>query len=114
MGKTYNITYNIIMAYNWREENDSFPPFSEFVKFIVKEADIACDPVNLRKINKEEENKRPKNVGGGGGTPGGKFPVRHDGNPRNTMATKSEEDDPNDANRPKNENPTASSCIFCK
>ncbi len=102
------------LVYNWREENDSFPPFSEFVKFIVKEADIACDPVNLRKINKEEDNKRPKNLGGGGGTPGGKFPVRHDRNPRNTMATKSEEDDPNDANRPKNENPTASSCIFCK
>ncbi len=102
------------LAYNWREENDSFPPFSEFVKFIVKEADIACDPVNLRKINKEEDNKRPKNVGGGGGTPGGKFPVRHDRNPRNTMATKSKEGDPNDANRPKNENPTASSCIFCK
>ena len=102
------------LVYNWREENDSFPPFSEFVKFIVKEADIACDPVNLRKINKEEDNKRPKNVGGGGGTPGGKFPVRHDRNPRNTIATKSEEDDPNDANRPKNESPTASSCIFCK
>ncbi len=95
------------LVYNWREENDSFPPFSQFVKFIVKEADIACDPVNLRKINKEEDNKRPKNVGGGGGTPGGKFPVRHDRNPRNTMATKSEEDDPNDANRPKNENNSA-------
>ncbi len=102
------------LVYNWREEKDSFPPFSELVKFIVKEADIACDPVNLRKINKEEDNKQPKNLGGGGGTPGGKFPVRHDRNPRNTLATKSEEDDPNDANRPKNESPTASSCLFCK
>ena len=33
------------LAFHWREENGTFPPFSELVKFVVKEADIACDPV---------------------------------------------------------------------
>lgn len=33
------------LAFNWKEENKVFPPFSEFVKFVVKEADIVCDPV---------------------------------------------------------------------
>lgn len=31
-------------AFNWKEEKGTFPPFSEFVKFVVREADIACDP----------------------------------------------------------------------
>ncbi|XP_041364376.1 uncharacterized protein LOC121379790 [Gigantopelta aegis] len=29
----------------WRNKHQAFPPFCEFVFFIVKEADIACDPV---------------------------------------------------------------------
>ena len=101
------------LVHNWKEEKDSFPPFSEFVKFVVKEADIACDPVNLRKINKEEDSKRPKNQGDGAS--GRKFPIRHERNPRNIMATnKSEETDPNDTNQARNEGPVANSCIFCK
>ena len=100
------------LVHNWKEENDSFPPFSEFVKFVVKEADIACDPVNLRKTNKEEDSKRPKNQGDGAS--GRKFPIRHERNPRNIMATKSEETDPNDTNQARNEGPVANSCIFCK
>ena len=31
-------------GFNWKEEKGTFPPFSEFVKFVVREADIACDP----------------------------------------------------------------------
>lgn len=31
-------------VFNWKEEKGAFPPFSEFVKFVVREADIACDP----------------------------------------------------------------------
>ena len=53
------------LVYNWKEEKESFPPFSEFVKFVVKEADIACDPVNLRKIGKDDDSKRPRNQGYG-------------------------------------------------
>jgi hypothetical protein len=104
------------LVYNWKEENDSFPPFSEFVKFVVKEADIACDPVNLRKVNKEEDSKRPRSQAIGS-TSGGKFPIRHERNTRNVMAARSEEiqeNDPNDAYRAKNENSTASPCILCK
>ncbi|XP_050404672.1 uncharacterized protein LOC126820632 [Patella vulgata] len=33
------------MVYDWQEEKNRFPPFSLFVRFIAKEADIACDPV---------------------------------------------------------------------
>jgi len=32
------------VAFNWKEEKGVFPPFSEFVKFVVREADRACDP----------------------------------------------------------------------
>ena len=100
------------MVHNWKEEKDSFPPFSEFVKFVVKEADIACNRVKLRKINKEEDSKRPKNQGDAAS--GRKFPIRHERNSRNIMATKSEETDPNDTNQARNEGPVANSCIFCK
>ena len=100
------------LVHNWKEERNSFPPFSEFVKFVVKEADIACDPANLRKINKEEDSKRPKNQGCGAS--GSEFPIRHERNPRNIMATKSEETDPKDTNQARNESPVANSCIFCE
>ena len=33
------------LAFNWKEEKKVFPPFSEFAKFVVKEADIVCDHV---------------------------------------------------------------------
>ncbi|CAB4034962.1 Hypothetical predicted protein, partial [Paramuricea clavata] len=36
------------VVYKSREEKNKFPPFSEFVRFLVTETNIACDPVNLR------------------------------------------------------------------
>jgi hypothetical protein len=39
-------------VYAWKNEKKRFPSFSEFVKYVVVETDIACDPMNLsqRKI----------------------------------------------------------------
>ena len=48
-------------AFHWKEENETFPPFSEFVKFVVKEADIACDPVLSSPLPNEEDNGRIRN-----------------------------------------------------
>ena len=84
-------------VYSWKEEKGDFPPFSEFVKFVVKESDIACDPVNQ-----------------GYGKLGGKFPVQYNGKSRNTLVTKSEENNPNNNEKTKVENPTANSCTLCK
>ena len=99
------------LVYNWKEEKESFPPFSEFVKFVVKEADIACDPVNLRKIGKDDDSKRPRNQGYGASR--GKFPTQYGGRPRNTLLTKSKEDDTNDHKTTKDEGPAVNSCILC-
>ena len=44
-------------AFHWKEENETFPPFSEF-KFVVKEADTACDPVLSSPLPKKEDNGR--------------------------------------------------------
>ena len=46
------------LAFNWKEQNKVFPPFSEFVKFVVKEADIVCDPVLSSPPPKEEDSGR--------------------------------------------------------
>ena len=46
------------LAYHWKEENKGFPPFSEFVKFVVKEADIACDPVLSSSLFSEEDSSK--------------------------------------------------------
>ena len=46
------------LAFNWKEENEVFPPFSEFVKFVVKEADIVCDPVLSSPFPNEEYSGR--------------------------------------------------------
>ena len=82
---------------NWKEEKESFPPFSEFVKFLVKDSDIACDPVNLRRIGKDEDFKRPKYQSYGASRC--KFPMQYGGRPRNTLFTKSKEDDPSNHER---------------
>ena len=47
-------------VYEWKEKNRSFPPFSEFVKYLVTESNIACDPVNMYKFNKEDDPKKTK------------------------------------------------------
>ncbi len=33
------------IAARWKDENRTFPPFSEFVRFLEREADMACDPI---------------------------------------------------------------------
>ena len=48
-------------VYNWKKEKGEFPPFSEFVKYVVMEADIVCDPVNCRQRKTEEESKGLRN-----------------------------------------------------
>lgn len=48
-------------AFHWKEEKETFPPFSEFVKFVVKEADIACDPVLSSPAPTEEDSSRITN-----------------------------------------------------
>ena len=45
-------------AFHWKEDKGTFPPFSEFVKFVVKEADIACDPVLSSSVLRESDNGR--------------------------------------------------------
>ena len=46
------------LAFNWKEENEVFPPFLEFVKFVVKEVDIVCDPVlSSPPLNEEDSNR---------------------------------------------------------
>ena len=45
-------------AFQWKEDKGTFPPFSEFVKFVVKEADIACDPVLSSSFLRESDNGR--------------------------------------------------------
>ena len=40
-----------------KTEKCTFPPFSEFVKFLSREADIACDPVISSQSLKEDDSK---------------------------------------------------------
>ena len=47
-------------VYEWKERNRSFPPFSEFVKDLVTESNIACDSINIHKFNKEDDSKKMK------------------------------------------------------
>ena len=48
-----------LFAFHWKEDNGGFPPFSEFIEFVVKEAHIACDPVlsGLSSLVLNEEDK---------------------------------------------------------
>ena len=47
-----------------KSEGGTFPPFSEFVKFLTREADIACDPVISSQSLREDDNKKPKDDDG--------------------------------------------------
>ena len=49
-------------VYRYKEEHQLFPPFSEFVKFLVKEADILCDPVTSFQSPSSEVQKKPKDM----------------------------------------------------
>ena len=44
----------------WKAQNRSFPPFSEFVKYLVSESNIACNHVNICKFNKGDDFKKMK------------------------------------------------------
>ncbi|XP_022102427.1 uncharacterized protein LOC110985605 [Acanthaster planci] len=41
-------------AQEWKEKHNKSPPYTEFVKFVVKEADLACDPVTSLQSLKAE------------------------------------------------------------
>jgi hypothetical protein len=43
-------------VYKWREERGTHPPFEEFLNFIEREAEMACDPVtSLQSLRKTEK-----------------------------------------------------------
>ena len=52
---------------NWKEDYKIFPPFTEFVKFIVKEANIACDPVtslqSLKSTDRSNKGDQKRSAG---------------------------------------------------
>ncbi|CAB3998970.1 Hypothetical predicted protein [Paramuricea clavata] len=47
-------------VYAWKNEKKRFPPFSEFVKYVVVEADITCDPINLSQRKIEIYSRGPR------------------------------------------------------
>ena len=47
------------VVYNSRQEKKKFPTLSEFVKFLVAESNIACDPVNIQVEKNNDETKKP-------------------------------------------------------
>ena len=52
------------VVHQCKTEKGTFPPFSEFVKFLSREADIACDPVISFQSLKEDDSKRPNDDDG--------------------------------------------------
>ena len=78
----------------------------------MKDSDIACDPVNLRRIGKDEDFKRPKYQIYGASRC--KFPMQYGGRPRNTLFTKSKEDDPSNHETTKDETQAVKFCVLCK
>jgi hypothetical protein len=51
------LRWNRVVA-DWRERLRTFPPFCEFVKFITREADIACHPITSTQALKASERSR--------------------------------------------------------
>jgi hypothetical protein len=49
-------------VYKWKDEK-SFPPFSEFVSYLVREVDIACRLNNRPQLKKEDVTERHKSKG---------------------------------------------------
>lgn len=43
-----------------REANAGYPPFRDFVDFISREAELACDPVSSIKALKSAEGEKPR------------------------------------------------------
>ena len=46
-------------VYKWKNEKEVFLPFSEFVRYVVVEADIVCSPINLSQRKVEADLKDP-------------------------------------------------------
>ncbi|KAK3754647.1 hypothetical protein QZH41_001706 [Actinostola sp. cb2023] len=46
-------------VYHYKQDHKLYPPFSVFVQFLVKESDIACDPVVQMSVN-DPDKKLPK------------------------------------------------------
>ena len=42
----------------WKEKHKEFPPFKEFAQFLEKEAKVACDPVTLLHLLKQDHGQR--------------------------------------------------------
>ena len=99
------------LAFHWKEENGTFPSFSEFVKFVVKEADIACDPVLSSPLANEEDNGRTRNERNKAKRQW--LPQRkpHDANTFKTTANYGNKGTDNEKQRPK---VIVKACIFCK
>ena len=95
-------------AFNWKEENKVFPPFSEFVKFVVKEGDIICHPVLSSPPPNEEDSGRTMSERNKDKKP--RFPRRpHNANAFTTSSN--EEKNGTAESRP----PLAvKSCFYCK
>ena len=45
----------------WKQKMRSFPPFNEFMNFVVKEADIACDPITSLQALRGNRPNEPAN-----------------------------------------------------
>ncbi|CAB4028153.1 Hypothetical predicted protein, partial [Paramuricea clavata] len=94
-------------VYDWEEKNHNFPLFSEFVKYLVTESNIACDPVisRFRKttLRKRRVNRTKYRIAG---------IVRIEMNfAVETLATRSEEGDQG-KERPNGE-AKQTTCILC-
>ncbi len=92
------------VVYKSREEEKKFPTFSKFVKFLVTESNIACDPVNIKVGRNNEETKKPF-------LPRQRAEI---GTGRRNFATNSEEGNSNNGSPPKNEITASNSCQLCK
>lgn len=95
-------------AFNWKEENKVFPPFAEFVKFVVKEADIVCDPVLSCPPPNEEDSGRTMSERNKDKKP--RFPRR----PHNANAFTTSSNEKKNGTAESRPPLTVKSCFYCK
>ncbi len=100
------------VVYKSREEKQQFPTFSEFVKFLVTESNIMCDPTNLRSGKSNDENKRAREPR----KDDPRFPKYKPGigTDLRNFATKTEEGKQSDGILPNNDQPAQNPCQLCK
>ena len=99
-------------VYKSKIEQKRYPLFAEFVKFLVTESNIACNPVNLRTNKGHEDGKRPRDSRKQEFAASRHKP-RLEANSRN-FATKSKEQGGQDGNPRANEKPVSDVCQLCK